>query len=241
MTSRVRLPILRIANSASPSPLFTDSQFSRGKQKASKTPGSQSLRIENSKPLHPLITNSRFSRREEREVRSIQDAPKGSLWESKILSRTSSHHKFSILTSRGKRSQKRPRCSKRQSLGIAHSTEVSQKFRRTILRGHPLMQWLYRVRRSITRLQSSRMLMSVGYLTSASVQVASIFILPLWFVFWIPLSNKPFQQSLGNSRDKYHKQNENTQSEVYYCYSNCNGQNSQNYLLCEITCGGFPF
>ena len=32
------MPILRIANSASPSPLFTDSQFSRGKQEASKTP-----------------------------------------------------------------------------------------------------------------------------------------------------------------------------------------------------------
>lgn len=79
------MPILRIANSASPSPLFTDSQFSRGKQEASKTP---------QKPIS--------------ENREFKAAP-------------SSHHKFPILARREKRSRKRPRQSKRQSLRIENS------------------------------------------------------------------------------------------------------------------------
>ena len=122
MTSRVRLPILRIANSASPSRLFTNSQFSQGKQEASKTPQKPisenrefcatpsphhkfSILTKRAKSIQnarmavsenrkfkaapsSLITNSQFSQVEEREARSVQDAPKGSLWESKILSHT---------------------------------------------------------------------------------------------------------------------------------------------------------
>ena len=119
-------------------------------QKHPRLHKSQSLRFGNSKPHHPLSTNSQFSQGEERETRSVHDAPKASPWESRILSRPiispiipDSHkerkkkqeapkalqnnaasenrefrtvcpllHKFQILARRGKRSKKRPRCSK---------------------------------------------------------------------------------------------------------------------------------
>ena len=58
---------------------------------------------------------------------------------------------------------KQERASPRQLLGLATTA----------------FALIFCIRRSISRLESSRMLISVGYLISASVHVASIFILPL--------------------------------------------------------------
>ena len=75
---------------------------------------SENHQFRTSKPPYPRILDSRREKRTKCSWRH-------NLWESRILSRLPSRHKFPILARREKRNKKPPRGSKRQSLRIENS------------------------------------------------------------------------------------------------------------------------